>query len=201
MIDENLNWNEHILELKLNYVSKLNLVKSSRFLPTSVLLDLYFKVILPSITYALVVWGGCSNKENFNACIVELQELYTNYLDTCHQKMCFICALFFYYKTAILKLICKIIKNVTPNSMSDLASRRECNYFLQAKHQLSAPHVNTKTLKLSIMYRGAILWNEINRKHSKINIDEHDNFNAFVKKAINNNHLQRLCLFIDIVSK
>ena len=28
--------------------------------------------------------------------------------------------LFFYYKTAILKLICKIIKNVTPNSMLDL---------------------------------------------------------------------------------
>ena len=42
--------------------------------------------------------------------------------------------LFFYYKTAILELICKIIKNVTPNSMSDLASRRECDYSLRAKH-------------------------------------------------------------------
>ena len=58
IIDENLSWNEHISELKLNYVNKLNLVKTSRFFPTSVLLDLYFKVILPSITYALVVWGG-----------------------------------------------------------------------------------------------------------------------------------------------
>ena len=46
VIDENLSWNEHISELKLNYVNKLNLVKTSRFLPTSVLLDLYFKVIL-----------------------------------------------------------------------------------------------------------------------------------------------------------
>ena len=67
VIDENLSWNEHISELKLNYVNKLNLVKTSRFLSTSVLLDLYFKVILPSITYALVVWGGCSNKENFKS--------------------------------------------------------------------------------------------------------------------------------------
>ena len=57
VIDENLSWNEHISELKLNYVNKLSLVKTSRFLPISVLLDLYFKVILPSITYALVVWG------------------------------------------------------------------------------------------------------------------------------------------------
>ncbi len=85
--------------------------------------------------------------------------------------------------------------------MSDLASRRECNYSLRAKHQLSAPHFNTKTLKLSIAYRGAILWNDINRKNSEINIDEHDNVNAFVKKGYKNNHLQRLCLFIDIVNR
>ena len=28
------------------------------------------------------------------------------------------------------------------------------------------------------------LWNEINRKHSEINIDNYDNVNAFVKKAM-----------------
>ena len=68
--------------------------------------------------------------------------------------------------------------------MSDLVSRRECNYSLRAKCQLSAPRFNTKTLKLSITYRGATLWNDINRKHNEINIDEYDNVNAFVKKAI-----------------
>ena len=68
--------------------------------------------------------------------------------------------------------------------MSDLVSRRECNYSLRAKYQLSAPRFNTKTLKLSITYRGAILWNDINRKHSEINIDEHDSVNAFVRKVI-----------------
>jgi hypothetical protein len=68
--------------------------------------------------------------------------------------------------------------------MSDLVNRRECNYSLRAKNKLSAPRFNTKTLKLSITYRGATLWNDINRKHSERNIDEHDNVNAFVKKAI-----------------
>ena len=92
--------------------------------------------------------------------------------------------LFFYYKTAILKLICKTIKNVTPNSMLDLVSRRECNYSLPAKYQLSAPRFNTKTMKLAMTYRGATLWNEINRKHSEINIHDYDNANAFVKEAI-----------------
>ena len=191
VIDENLSWNEHISELKLTYVNKLNLVKTSRFLPTSVLLDLYFKVILPSITYALVVWGGCSNKENFKS----LERLHCRAARIIYKLPRYMPledvlskvgwnTLFFYYKTAILKLICKIIKNVTPNSMSDLVSRRECNYSLRAKYQLSAPRFNTKTLKLSITYRGAILWNDINRKHSEINIDEHDSVNAFVRKVI-----------------
>ena len=191
VIDENLSWNEHISELKLNYVNKLNLVKTSRFLPTSVLLDLYFKVILPSLTYALVVWGGCSNKEYFKS----LERLHCRAARIIYKLPRYMPSeevlskfgwntLFFYYKTAIQKLICKIVKNVTPNSMLDSVSGRECNYSLRAKYQLSASRFNAKTLKLSITYRGATLWSKINRKHSEINIDEYDDVNAFVKKAI-----------------
>ena len=112
VIDENLSWNEHISELKLNYVNKLNLVKTSRFLPTSVLLDLY----IPSITYALVVWGGCSIKENFKS----LERLHCRAARIIYKLPRYMPAeevlskvgwntLFFYYKKAILKLICKII--------------------------------------------------------------------------------------------
>ena len=31
------------------------------------LLDLYFRVIMPSIVYGISVWGGLSNKEGFKA--------------------------------------------------------------------------------------------------------------------------------------
>jgi hypothetical protein len=54
-------------ELKLSFINKLNLAKSSRFLSKHVLLSLYFKVILPSISYGLVVWDGCNNRENLNS--------------------------------------------------------------------------------------------------------------------------------------
>ena len=61
-IDNKLTWTKHILELKRGFVNKLNLIKRSRFLPRNSLLDLYFKVILPSVTYALPIWGSCTNK-------------------------------------------------------------------------------------------------------------------------------------------
>ena len=60
-IDDKLCCTDHILELKKNFVSKLNLLKNSRFLPAKVLPTMYFRIILPSITHGLMVWGGCSN--------------------------------------------------------------------------------------------------------------------------------------------
>ena len=66
-IDNKLTWTKHISELKRGFVNKLNLNKRSRFLPRNSLLDLYFKVILPSVTYALPIWGCCRNKNEFNS--------------------------------------------------------------------------------------------------------------------------------------
>lgn len=51
-LDSKLNWNIHV-----NY-----LIKSPQvfyFLPTTARVDFYFKIILPSVTYGLVIWGSC----------------------------------------------------------------------------------------------------------------------------------------------
>ena len=58
-IDYRLSWSHHLTDVKKNYVNKLNLLKRSSFLSRNALLDLYFKIILPSVLYGLVVWGGC----------------------------------------------------------------------------------------------------------------------------------------------
>ena len=66
-IDNKLNWIQHIMEVKKGFVCKLNMLKRSRFLPKQSLLDLYFKVIFPSVIYALPVWDGFTCKDNFNS--------------------------------------------------------------------------------------------------------------------------------------
>ena len=65
-LDNKLDWSKHVLGVRKSFVNKLCLLKRSRSLQRHVLMDLYFKVILPSITYALPVWGGCLSKELFN---------------------------------------------------------------------------------------------------------------------------------------
>ena len=67
MIDDQLNWSKHVSVVKKGFVDKLNLLKRSKFLPKNMLLDLYFRVIMPSIVYGISVWGGLTNKEGFKA--------------------------------------------------------------------------------------------------------------------------------------
>ena len=65
--DNKLTWSQHIFEVKKSFVNKLNLVKHSSFLPRNILLDLYFKIILPSVSYPLPIWGSFTNKDGFLA--------------------------------------------------------------------------------------------------------------------------------------
>ena len=54
-VDEKLTWTPHMLELKKSFAKNLGLLKKSRSLPRGVRQDLYFKVILSSETYGLIL--------------------------------------------------------------------------------------------------------------------------------------------------
>ena len=48
-----------VSELTKSFTQKLNLLKSLYFLPRQARTDFYFGVILPSVTYGMLVWGSC----------------------------------------------------------------------------------------------------------------------------------------------
>ena len=62
-VDRNPSWVPYALETKKSFANKLNLLKRSRFLPKGELKDFYFKVILPSVKYTLVLWRSCCNSD------------------------------------------------------------------------------------------------------------------------------------------
>ena len=63
IIDHKLGWSIHIKELKKSFANKLSLKKKNRFLPKQDLLNLYFKVIIPAVTYGISVWGGTNRQD------------------------------------------------------------------------------------------------------------------------------------------
>ena len=58
-VDDKLSRVPHMLDLKKSFSKKLDLIRRSRFLPKDVLVNFYFKAILPSVSYGLVLWGSC----------------------------------------------------------------------------------------------------------------------------------------------
>ena len=78
-VDENLGWVPHTQELKKSFANKLSLLKRSRFLPKEVLEDFYFKIILPSVNYGVVLWASRAAIQNsfipLKDCTVEPLEL------------------------------------------------------------------------------------------------------------------------------
>ena len=66
-VDQKLTWVINVLETKKSFAKKLDLLKSSGFLPRAILKDFYFKVILPAVKYGLVLWGSCGNSDLFKA--------------------------------------------------------------------------------------------------------------------------------------
>ena len=128
--DDRLSWVHHLTDVKKNFVNKLNLLKRSSFLNRNALLDLYFKIILPSVTYGLVVWGGCPNTDLLHS------------LETLHRRAARIIynlprdmptdevyrhsnwnTLTFYYKLRLIKLLHSVFIGEAPAALSYLVNR------------------------------------------------------------------------------
>ena len=60
-VNDKLSWVPHMLDLKNSFAKKLELIRRSWLLPKHVLIKFYFKVIMPSVTNGLVLWGSCFN--------------------------------------------------------------------------------------------------------------------------------------------
>ena len=175
-VDEKLSWVPHTLELKKSFAKKLNLLKRSRFLPRSVLQQLYFKVIMPSISYGLIMWGGCSNSDIFNS----LERLHCraariifNFAKDTPSAEILECAkwnsLYYNYKLVMFKIMHKAFHARLPATLCDgILSKRTSRYCLRALDSLVVTRFNTRFMKQSITYRGSVLWNRMTARHHSI---------------------------------
>ncbi|KAL9983136.1 hypothetical protein ACROYT_G005268 [Oculina patagonica] len=71
-VDNKMSWSDHAANVAKSFASKLSLLRRMRFLPREQLEDFYTRVILPSVTYGLVLWGSCNKTHLSN-----LEKLHT----------------------------------------------------------------------------------------------------------------------------
>ena len=128
-IDDGLSWSHHLTDVKTNFVNKLNLLKRSYFLSRNALLDLSFKIIVPSVLYGLVFWGGCP----LNVDLLHSLEVIHHRAARIICKLLTIClltkytdirtgTLTFYYKLRLIKLFHSVFIGEAPEVLSYLTA-------------------------------------------------------------------------------
>ena len=58
-INNRLSWSVHIDSIKKHFSQRVRALKRMRALPKKMLEEIYFKTIVPSITYGISVWWNC----------------------------------------------------------------------------------------------------------------------------------------------
>ena len=165
-IDRKLTWANHLQELRNNFVKKLNLLKKCSFLKRKSLPDLYFKVILPSVTYGIAIWGNCNNLDyikSLKALHCRAGRLIFNLpRDTPSVQVMELTqwdSIYDVYKRSLVKLIHNIASDKMPAMISDLVVWRNSPYNLRGHNKAVVPRFSTYFMKNSVCYRGAVLWN------------------------------------------
>ena len=81
-IDSNLSWQEHTKSLSKSFNKKIAVLRRMKFLPSSILQTIYFRTVLLSVLYGILVWGSCSPAlmdDVERAHIYELLNLFLNF--------------------------------------------------------------------------------------------------------------------------
>ena len=59
IIDSNLNWKEHVYELSKKISRSIGVLSKLRhFVPTKILIQVYYSIIYPLLTYGIIIWGN-----------------------------------------------------------------------------------------------------------------------------------------------
>ena len=151
-IDERLSWSHHLTDVKKNFVNKLNLLKRSSFLNRNALLDLYFKIILPSVLYGLVVWAAALMQSFYilwKYFTAWQPELYTTCPEIClptvyrHSNWN---TLTLYYKLRLIKLLHSVFIGEAPTALSYLTNKPFTAYNFRRGNNIIVPRFNSQFL-------------------------------------------------------
>ena len=158
IINENINWSKHINKISYSISKTIGIIrKLKNVLPSSVLLTIYNSLILPQLTYGILVWGYESN------CIFKLQKMalramtsskYNAHTNPLFKKM-HLLKVGDIHTVQQLKLFYKLTQNNLPAYFNSFLIRRQHNiheHLTRNRHMLVTEKVHHKFAEKCIRY-------------------------------------------------
>ena len=164
-IDNKLSWSTHVSKLTKNFQSKIKKLYQMRFLQQASLNEIYFKGILPSILYAIPVWGNCSPSlmSEINSIHMKAARFICKIKNTVPQHQVLEQSqwrsISWYYKRRIACVTHKLYYEDT--KISTLIKKQPARRVLRNNLQIVQPQFKTMRYKNSFSYRASIVWNNL----------------------------------------
>ena len=172
-IDSNVNWDKHIDTVKTKANRTLGLIKySKKYLPSDMLNKMYRGIVEPQLSYCCSVWGCCSNSkidilqkiQNRAARIVTSSPYDASAAPIIESLGWSAVSDLIRKKTATLAY--KSLNSLAPNYLRKLFAKclDERERFLRSSEtDLKIPFLKTTSDQRTFSYRGAKLWNSLER--------------------------------------
>ena len=167
------------------------MLKKMRHLPSKLLEDIYFKTIIPHVTFSISVWGSCSP-----ATFAEIDRLHLRAAKIIHSL-----------PKNIME--CDILQRVQWQSLGYIYKRRLAIEMFKAKHMLSrlsqhvkitdsirkgklmeVPRKNLELGRDSLLFRGPVVWNCLDKNARKS--ENIDTFKRVLKSSSNKTALEKV---------
>ena len=185
-IDNKLSWGCHIKDLTTSMTKKMKLLHRFKSLPSQILEPIYFKVILPSVTYGISVWGNCSEAKLDGLEKIHLRAAKLIFKQQIPPSWK---SLSYFYKKRLLCLTHKAYYGLCPEQVATIIKKSPNLRNMRDNFKLTLDRPNSNVGKLSFKHRSAMAWNSL--PQSVKSIEDHHGFK---------NKLRYLSTVIDKIS-
>jgi len=200
VLDSALSWKHHLNKIS-NKISKTTgiLARLKRFLPRTILRTIYCTLVLPHLTYGVILWGPKSNK------VFKLQKkvirIISNSKFSAHTEPWFLQMNLLKVDDikiiSELKFAFRLLNGLLPQYFLQdfLVKKPPGRYRTRSNLQYIIPRVRHEYAKQNCRYRIAKLLNETpDNFTAKINTHSLQGFSSYIKKHLINDYKSECCI-------
>ena len=177
IIDEKLNWKDHILYISNKISKATGVIIKARMLGKKALLSLYYSLVYPYLTYCCQVWGATYlyNIEILNKLQKKAIRIICSQSKYAHTEPLYkelkILDVKNIYNYLVGQFIFRYHNNLLPDVFDSYFIRNNTTHEYETRHRnlFRIPDYKTNLGKRSIRYTGVKLWSEIMK--SKIDVE------------------------------
>ena len=164
-IDNKLSWQEHTKNVCKSFSKKVAVLKRIKFLPKPILETIYYKTIISSVLYGIVVWGSCSS-----ALMDDIDRIHLRATRIIHNLPCNILnddimnapywnSINLFYIKRLLVITYNIYYGNCVEPLNDLIVKPVTTYNFRKSLNVEILRPRTEVGRSSFQHRAALAWN------------------------------------------